>query len=286
MRNVDWSSIFDESQPIEGASDADIDHFVKTIGQPLSAAEIAEVNQSQKNPFPPSHPLHAAYRPFDPSHWVIPNQPLPADYLSFLRWSNGGWCRTGEREFGFFPTVHPIGGVRAMMLAYHHPQYMPGALPFAFNGGGTFYLFDMRRPAESGNYPVVCSHAGAQGWGPDDYWIVADCFAAVCRGSVNVDDLRATSATSEFDARDPVAIYLEQPLKSLKTLLVIKEHLGITTSMGELKRMALSAPCCIAEGLTYGQAMRRCAKVNAVEQCLGIRLLRDPMVRLPLEWQK
>lgn len=283
---MDWSSIFDESRPSSGASDADLDRFVATIGQPLSVAEVAEVNRSQRNPFPASDPLHAAYRPFDPSCWEMPNRPLPPDYLSFLRWSNGGWCRTGDREFGFFPTSHPTGGVREMTLAYHLPQYMPGALPFAFNGGGTFYLFDMREPPRGGNYPVVCAHAGGQGWRPDEHWVVADSFVAACRGSVNVDDCRESEERSEFDAAEPVAVYLEQPLQSLKTLMIIKEHLGITTSIAELKRLAQSTPCCLAEALTYMQAIHRCARVNVLEQCLGIRLLRDRDVCLPLTWRK
>src|SRR5215472_6681118 len=109
--------------------------------------------------------IHATYKPFDPSVWVMPTRPLPPQYLSLLKWSNGAWCRSGEREFGFFPTFDANGcGVRESMLAYHVPQYMPGALPFAFNGGGTFYLFDMREDAVGGEYPVVCCHAGSLSW--------------------------------------------------------------------------------------------------------------------------
>lgn len=77
-----------------------------------------------------------------------------------------------------------------MMLAYHLPEYMPGALPIAFNGGGTFYLFDMREPAKKGEYPVVCSHSGKLGWDTDECVRIADSFLSACQGSVNVDDLR------------------------------------------------------------------------------------------------
>ncbi len=77
-----------------------------------------------------------------------------------------------------------------MMLAYHLPEYMPGALPIAFNGGGTFYLLDMRKPARNGEYPVVCSHAGSLGWDADESTRIADSFLSACRGAVNVDDLR------------------------------------------------------------------------------------------------
>jgi hypothetical protein len=280
---VDWTSIFDEARPACGASEAAIERFVATIGQPLSAAEIAEINRDQENPFRSTDPLHAAYRPFDPSGWVLPSRPLPQDYLSFLRWSNGGWCSTGDREFGFFPTEDPTNCVRDMMLAYHLPQYMPGALPFAFNGGGTFCLLDMREPAQDGNYPVVCASAGDLGWEPDQYWFVADCFVSACRGSLNVDDMRESETKTEFDAAEPVAIYLERSVKSLKTLVVIKEHLGFEGPIAELKKLTQSIPCCVAR-TSYWDAIRRCAKVNAVEECLGIRLARDPTVHLPLIW--
>lgn len=186
---MDWLSVFDEAQPAPSASDAEIESFVASIGQPPTAAEIAAVNRSQRNPFPASDPLHAAYRPFDPSHWVLPSRPLSPTYLSFLGWSNGGWFRTGEREFGFFPTSDPTGGVRAMLLAYHLPQYMPGALPIAFNGGGTFYMLDMRRQAVGGEYPVVCASAGYLGWEREACRVVSDSFPAACRGTFNVDDL-------------------------------------------------------------------------------------------------
>lgn len=113
---VDWSSVFDEVSAAPGASDAEIERFVTTIGQPLSLDEIAEINRSQQNPFPEDNALKTAYRPFDPSLWIMPAKPLPKSYLSLLRWSNGGWSRSGEREFGWFPTNDAVNGVRALPL--------------------------------------------------------------------------------------------------------------------------------------------------------------------------
>jgi hypothetical protein len=107
---VDWLSVFDEARPKPGASDAEIERFAAAVGQPLTAAEVKAVNRSQRNPFPKSDPLHAAYRRFDPSAWALPARPLPPPYLAFLRWSNGGWFRSGGREFGFFPTSAPGAG--------------------------------------------------------------------------------------------------------------------------------------------------------------------------------
>jgi hypothetical protein len=182
---MDWDQVFDVKQKRGGASSATLDRFVSEVGRPITAPEIREVNQGQQNPFPPTDTLHAAYRPFDPSAWVIPNGPLPPSYLSFLRWSDGGQFGTGERWFQFFDTRR----MRSMMLAHSLPQYMPGALPFALNGGGVFYLFDMRKPPAGGEYPIVGAHAGYLSWDPPAWRSVADSFPDACRGTTNIESL-------------------------------------------------------------------------------------------------
>ena len=182
---MDWDSVFDEKYKSRGASQTILDRFIAKVGQPITPAEVREVNHRQSNPFPPTDPAHAKYGLLDPSVWVIPSGPLPPSYLDFLRWSNGGEFRTGARWFQFFGT--PL--VRHMMLAYHLPEYMPGALPFAFNGGGIFYLFDMRKAAVKGEYPVVCASAGALRWKRDQCKLVAKSFLAACRGTVDIGKL-------------------------------------------------------------------------------------------------
>lgn len=87
---IDWYSIFDKSNPLAGASAAEIERFVTSISAPLSPAEIDEINRAQRNPYPKSDPLYQVWRPFDPSRWVIPARPLSPSYLALLRWSNGG----------------------------------------------------------------------------------------------------------------------------------------------------------------------------------------------------
>jgi len=87
-------------------------------------------------------------------------------------------------------------------------------------------------------------------------------------------------------AGDLVAVYLKRPPNSLKTLLAIKEHLAIQTSIAELKKCTLNTPCSVAEHLTYMQAILACAKANAVEPCLEIRSLHDPAIQFPLVWQE
>lgn len=80
-----------------------------------------------------------------------------------------------------------------------------------------------------------------------------------------------------------VKVFLEQAPASVKTLLLIKNSLGLQMSIGELKRAAEAAPCVIAEGLTYIQAINKCETVIGVDACLGIRLARDDSRKLPVD---
>lgn len=183
---IDWSTVFEEvEQKLDGATYDEIQEFVNSVSLPLSGEEVAWINKGQSNPWREGDEHYASYQPFDPTVWPIPSRPLPPSYLSLLQWSNGGAFRTGDRRFQFFSTL----GIREMMLAYHVPEYMPRALPIAFDGSGTFYLFDTREPASDDEYPVVCSHAGAIGWQSGYHAIVGSCLEAACRSTVDVCDL-------------------------------------------------------------------------------------------------
>jgi hypothetical protein len=126
--------------------------FTAEVCQSPTGQEIPDVAAQQ----------HDLYRPIDASRWQLPQRPLPTGYLDLLAWSDGGDFANGERWLQLFPTDGP-SGVRAMTLAYHLPEHMPAALPFASNGGGVFYLFDMREPDADGEYPVVAALATSAG---------------------------------------------------------------------------------------------------------------------------
>jgi hypothetical protein len=176
-----WESIFDKVYPVPGASREEVEQFVNSLMEPLSEEEIDEINMGQTNPFPKKDPLHRTYHPFDPRVWVLPNRPLPASYLDFLAWSDGPECVNGERSFGFFGTKQ----VREYLLCYHVPEYMPLALPFAFNGGGVFYLFDMREEAVDGEYPIVVADAAVLDW--EVVPCIATSFIEACSGKINIE---------------------------------------------------------------------------------------------------
>ena len=174
MNAVDSTTIFDEVKHQPSATEAELQDFVASTLRPLTRDEIEEIREESDL--------------CDPANWTIPNGSFPADYLSLLRWANGADCRNGDRWIQFFPIGDPSNGVRAMMLAYHVPEYMPGAVPFAFSGGGRIYLFDMRQPQSSTNeYPIICADAGNLDF--DDADTIADTFIEACRGTENVDFL-------------------------------------------------------------------------------------------------
>ncbi|MFI5932311.1 SMI1/KNR4 family protein [Actinoplanes sp. NPDC051494] len=185
----EWSTVFAHSEPCPGAGTRALDEFARRVRGGPDAVETAEIIGQQRNPFPPGDPSHPLYQPLDPSGWLLPDRDLPRSYLALLAFSDGGSFGNGDRLIQLFPTDGPAG-VRAMTFAYHLPASMPGALPFAFNGGGVFYLFDMRDAADdTGEYPVVAAHAGSSGWAADDHWPVAPTLAEACHGTVDIADL-------------------------------------------------------------------------------------------------
>ena len=169
---IPWANLFAEAHPAIGAAPSDLDRLLRALAAPMSAAEVAAIKAD--------HPLHATYRRFDPANWRIPDRQLPASYRDFLLWSNGGSFSNGSRWFDPFLSAEAL---REYLLAYHVPQYMPGALPFAMDGGGGFYLFDLRADPVDGEYPIFFIHAGNLGW--DDATPVAPTFPDACRGTTH-----------------------------------------------------------------------------------------------------
>ena len=88
MPPSEWEKLFAHRFPSKGATKAELQAFVSSISQPLSAAEVQAINASQHNPFPKKDPLYATWKPYDPRKWCIPTKPLPASFLDFLKWSN------------------------------------------------------------------------------------------------------------------------------------------------------------------------------------------------------
>jgi hypothetical protein len=177
LMGVIWHDIFDEVYAVPGASEAVLVNLTASLARPLSSGELGAVNGTQRNPFPINDHGHSSWHPFSAETWVLPRGPLPPSYLAFLQWSNGGEFRAGKRWFQFVTA----GEVRSTLLSYHFPQYMPGALPFAMDGDGGFYVFDMRRAPIGGEYPILTVVAGNLGY--DEAKHLASSFIAACRAT-------------------------------------------------------------------------------------------------------
>jgi hypothetical protein len=169
---IPWANLFAEAHPTTGAAPSDLDRLLQALAAPLAAAEVAAIEAA--------HSRDATYRRFDPANWPIPDRPLPASYRDFLPWSDGGSFRNGSRRFDPFLSADAL---REYLLAYHVPHYMPGALPFAMDGGGNFYLFDLRSDPVDGEYPIFFAPAGDLGW--DDATPVARTFPDAGRGTAH-----------------------------------------------------------------------------------------------------
>lgn len=181
---MNWEKAFDVCYwKNTGLREENIEQFLTQWNQPLTEQEITEIMRNQRNPFPESNPLHQLYKPFDPAKWTIPDRPLPPSYLDFLRYADGGEFGNRERYFQFFSS----GQLREMFLAYEFPEYMPGAVPFAMDGCGNHYIWDMRMPWKNGEYPILVSHSGNLGY--EDAVIIADTFEMLCEGTTSADDI-------------------------------------------------------------------------------------------------
>ena len=108
---------------------------------------------------------------------------LPSTYLDLLAISNGGGIAIGEREIAYFESE----SMRNYMIDYQFPVYMPGALPFGLNGGGVFYVFDMREPAIDQEYPIVAASSGNLCY--DDAPTIARSVRELLSDSTNIEDL-------------------------------------------------------------------------------------------------
>lgn len=227
MDNKDWHSVFDDVYPAAGATEAELRECVATIFKPVSAEEASELEAEQFD--------------LDPTGWRFPQHPLPASFLDLLRWSNGGGAVNGDREFGFFPCLGGQHGLRAMLLAYHVPEYMPLAVPFAFNGGGTFYLFDMRKPPVDGEYPIICCGSGALGFDDDEYVLVGNTLLEACSGRVDVDSIRFPCPNFI-----EVKLTLIKPLP-LKQLAILNKLFNLCDSVGQLRERYSEPPVLLTE---------------------------------------
>lgn len=116
------------------ATPKQIHDLIQDLRTPLSPSECHKIDEAAKNP----------YRDIKSSNWVLPPYLPPKSYLQYLTCENGGQYDSNDHDFILFGTKD----LKSTMLGYHVPEYMPKALPFGGDGGGSFYFFDMRNKEE------------------------------------------------------------------------------------------------------------------------------------------
>ena len=107
---------------------------------------------------------------------------LPNSYIDLLTISHGGGIAIGDREIAYFEK----DSMRNYMIDYQFPVYMPSALPFGLNGGGIFYVFDMRESAVDGEFPIVAASSGNLCY--DDAPTIARSIPELVADQTNIED--------------------------------------------------------------------------------------------------
>lgn len=168
----DLLSGFDEAHPEPGLPPQFLEDGLLEgyLASPPNEGEVREVRERSPH--------------LDPANWAMPARPLPPAYKTFLARSNGGTFVTGDREFQMLKAEE----LREYLFLYEWPETMPGSVPFALDGGGGFYLFDMSEPADAaGEYPILWANGGSLTFDDTVYlgWSLADVLRDGRRPDVN-----------------------------------------------------------------------------------------------------
>lgn len=111
----------------------------------------------------------------------FPSCYLPEDYLDFMENSNNRTFVYGEREYQFLE----YDEIMEYYDAYMFPQFMPYAFPFAMDGCGNFYIFNLREIDRC----VYAVAAGNKGWEKDECIKVADNFTECLGQKYSLDEI-------------------------------------------------------------------------------------------------
>lgn len=112
---------------------------------------------------------------------AFPRSVLPSALITLLRKSNGGDFTVGQREYQLFSTAE----ICKTYETYQFDLYMPFALPWAMDGCGNFYVFNLRGEDAA----VYAVSAGNMGWAPDECFRIANNFEECLTQTIPLDDL-------------------------------------------------------------------------------------------------
>ena len=113
------------------------------------------------------------------------NFALPKSYKDFLRFCNIQEMENGERYFQFFTTKE----IQENITDCEFSEYMPGAVPFAMNGGGCYYVFDTREGLVNDEYPIYAVSAGSLDWNKDAAFFLGNSFLEIIKEKANIENI-------------------------------------------------------------------------------------------------
>ena len=167
LRVIDWPGVFtaiERTRP--GLSSPALTDGLARLVRPFERDEVKEVLSFDPRTARPSldNPLQRVG-----TRW-------PGAWLSLLAWSNGGTFVSGER---CFHDLLSLAEVREYTVLYGLVTHLPGAIPFALDGGGGLYVFDAREG--EGELPVAFIYQDdvERGWAEAEHLEAS--FLEVCR---------------------------------------------------------------------------------------------------------
>jgi hypothetical protein len=183
----------------------------------------------------------------------ISRQPAPAGEadIAYLLRSIGGTAP----EVDFDSTAEVAGKINDYELG----RNMPGAVPFASNGGGEWLLFDAREGLVHGEYPILyVSEGGSLFHGAAKR--IADSFEDLCRGSSQLDNAMKPTEILEPESIDVVIV--QPPPGGLPALSKALRELGIVAPTSELRSYLEGLPKPLLRGVEFYPFSWKVAKLN------------------------
>lgn len=167
--SLDWLSLVTVNHKSEAITEDALSSAASFLGAPLNKEEISELDN-----------LCSSNSDINYLNWELPNYVLPCEYIELLKFSNGGNFNNGDREIGFFG----LSEIRDYYLRYLFPEYQPGAIPIGFNGGGTFYAYDLRNPTDTPT--IIATSSGCLDW--DEIAVLGTSLKQVFSKTIDIDD--------------------------------------------------------------------------------------------------
>ena len=192
--------------------------------------------------------------------------PLPPAYREMLLAADG--FATDEL------LLYGTGELAERNITFEVGTYVPALFAIGDDGGGQAILL----AKDAADSKVYCAGHGAL----SKTRVVAPSLEAWLANEPTV--AQAEDESVGYPLHHPIDVYLERlPPKGLKSLLEVKQVLGIGMGVGELKRAAESGPTRILANVPYGKYKSRCQRIDGASSFLTLCQAGDRSAPLPID---